>query len=358
MRVLIWIVVLVALLVGGLWLGGESWLAGRATAMIDQREDVAASAVTPLRETRRIGLRADQVEVTGQLRGAAVEMTLPWVDLWVPPTAPVELHATLPETAQLLLDGQPVAAQMQAAQMFLRVSPTKNMAVSRVNLSSGAVDLAGQPLLRAVSVNARLASLGHDAPAAAGAAYDVDLALDGLDPAVMAGLGLPPLVVPGQVGLQGQARVWLDAAPGRGMLQGQREQVRPVGFRSDGMELRIGDLTARLVGEVLTDDRGLPTGRLALYSTDGQAWLKAASDAGLMPAAGVSFGNVVLNGLSQFPMEPVQKEGAEVPTAPARPGFTFPAPAEGETRLPLFLRDGKLFLGAIPIARLPGSRKG
>lgn len=358
MRVLFWIVVVVAVLLGGLWLGGESWSAGRAMSLIDRRDDVEAAEVTPLREIRRIGLRADQLEVQGQIGNRSATLALPWVDLWVPPLAPVELHATLPEQAQLMLDGSPIEMQMQGAELSMRVSPTNNLAVSRADLRTAELGLAGQPLLRAMSAQARLAAMGHDAPQAAGAAYDVALKLEGLEPATLAALGLPPLVLPGQVGLEGASRVWLSSAPGRGILQGQRERIQPVGFRTDGMVLSIGDLQARLVGEVMIDQAGLPTGRLALYSTDGQAWLKAASDAGMVPQAGVTFGGALLNGLSQFPMEAAPKADAPVADIPARAGFTFPAPAEGETRLPLFLRDGRLFLGAIPIAKLPSLPQG
>lgn len=349
MRALLWIISLIAILTGGVWLGGESWLAGRAAAVIAQREDIGAEQVQPLREMRRIGIRLDGVDYRTRIAARPADLRLPWIEFWVPPTAPVEAHATLPEQAALLLDGTEIAAAATGGKAVLRFAPANDMAVTRMMLNADSVLLAERPLLEHVAASARLVSMGHDAPREAGAAYDVDLDLTGFDPAVLAVLGLPPLVLPGQVALAGETRLWLETAPGPGMLQGRDQPVRPVGFRSEGMALTIGDLQARLVGEVVADDQGRPAGRLALYSPDGQAWLRALSDAGLLPPAGVALGGALLRGLSQIPMELPHTSEA----TPSRNTFSFPEPAEGETRLPIFLREGKVFLGAFAIGTLP-----
>ena len=55
------------LLIGGAvaaaWLGGETWLARKAQAMIAEDPRVEASQVTPLREIDRIGLGLTEVEI-------------------------------------------------------------------------------------------------------------------------------------------------------------------------------------------------------------------------------------------------------------------------------------------------------
>lgn len=358
MRILLVLVLILAALLGVVWLGGESWLASRATAAIEARDDLTATSVTPLREPRRIGLHLAEAGFEGIAAGRPASLDLPWLDLWVSPTAPHELRADLPETAELNLGGTPIVAEMTGAGASLRFAPANNMALSRATLQAEAVELDGQPAIGALSASARLISLGHDAPRAAGAAYDIVLGLDQADPAAFAPFGLRPLAVPGLLSADGNLRVWLDAAPGRGVMLGHSAPPQPVGFRSTGLNLSLGALSARLLGEVTADDQGRATGRLALYTKDSQGWLSAAADAGLIPGSGVLLGGAMLQTLTAMPMQPEASPASDRPSATARVvstggDFTFPDPAEGEVRLPIFLRDGQIFLGTIPIGPAP-----
>lgn len=358
MRILVVIVLILAALLGVVWLGGESWMASRATTAIEAREDLSAASVTPLREPRRIGLHLAEPAFKGAAGGQPLAVDLPWLDFWVSPAAPHELHADLPDTAQLDMAGTQVAVQMTGAGASLRLAPANNMALSRASLQADAVQLGGQPAIGAVSAQARLISLGHDAPRAAGAAYDIALRLDQADPTTLAQLGLPPLALPGLLSVDGDLRLWLNEAPGPAALQGRGAAPHLVGFRSSGLNLTLGDLSARLLGEVTADDQGRAAGRLALYTKDSEGWLAAAADAGLIPGSGVLLGGAMLQNLSAMPMQPEAAADTDRPSATARVvstggDFTFPDPAEGELRLPIFLRDGQIFLGAIPIGPAP-----
>lgn len=358
MRILLVLVLILAGLLGIAWLGGESWLAGRTTAAIEARDDIAAGAVDPLREPSRIGLHLTEASYDGRIEGLPAGLNLPWLDLWVSPIMPHELRATLPDTVELVMNGTPIALRMQGAGASLRFAPGTSMALSRASLQANAVELAGLPAIDALSVSAKLTGLGHDAPRTAGAAYDIALRLDRADPAVLAQLGLPLPALPGLLSADGDLRLWLDAAPGRGALQGHAARPHPVGFRSTGLTLTLGDLSARLLGEVTADDQGRATGRLALYTKDSQGWLRAAVDAGLIPGSAVLLGGAMLQTLSATPMQPEAVLPADRPGATARivstaADFTFPDPVEGELRLPIFLRDGQILLGTIPIGPAP-----
>ncbi|WP_185968553.1 DUF2125 domain-containing protein [Paracoccus sp. M683] len=357
MRFLLLLVLLVAGILGGVWLGGESWLTGRASALIGQREDMSAGSIAPLREMGRIGLRAEQVEYSGHLSGMPADLSLPWVDIWVPPMAPNAVHATLPEQAVLVLnDGAPVDLGLAGAQVMMRVSPANDMAISRAAIAAGQITVAGQPAVEGLSGRVDLVGLGHDAPRAAGAAYDVVLRLDRLDPAALAMLGLPAPVLPGDLAVQGDLRLWLTAPPRAGAPQGGQPQ--PIGFNTRGLSLSMGDLRARLVGEVRPDDQGRASGRLALYTADADGWLQAAADAGMIPPSGVMLGGAVLRNLSQMPLNPeapaeTSNRAANGTTMRLATGFLFPEPAADEMRLPIILRDGQVFLGNIPIGSAP-----
>ena len=358
MRILLVLLLIPAASLGVAWLGGESWMASRATAVIEARDDLTAHAVDPLREPSRIGVHLIEAGYDGLVEGQPAGLKLPWLDLWVSPTTPYELRATLPDMVELVMNGALIALQMQGAGASLRFAPSNNMALSRASLQADAIELGGQSAISALSASAKLMGLGHDAPHAAGAAYDIALRLDQADPAVLAQLGLQPLALPGLLSADGGLRLWLDAAPGRGVFQGRAARPQPVGFRSTGLNLTLGDLSAHLLGEITADDQGRATGRLALYTKDSQGWLKAAADAGLIPGSGILLGGAMLKSLSATPMqsETVSQTDGHSATARAvssRADFIFPDPAEGELRLPIFLRDGQIFLGAIPIGPAP-----
>lgn len=359
MRWLLIFVLVIAAFLGAAWWGGESWLASRASMAIAQRDDVSAAAVSPLRQLDRAGLRIEQAEYQGVVEGQALSVALPWVEFWARPLAPTTLNARLPDQARLGIDGTALDLRMDAVQASLHLSPLNSMAVTQAGLDAAEITLDGQAAVTGLSAEARLASLGYDAPRGAGAAYDIALRLQALEPAALTVLGVPPLAVPGAVSAQGDLRLWLTAAPGRGILRGQHYPVQPVGFRTDGIDLGLGDLRARLVGLVSADAQGRAEGRLALYTSDSRAWLRAASDAGLIPPSAVLLGGAMLHGLSNTPMTPEAAPDDSSRTARIASEFhsvtefIFPEPAPGELRIPIFLRDGQAFLGKIPIGPAP-----
>lgn len=363
MRYLLIFVVLIAVFLGAVWLGGESWLARRATTAIEQRDDVSAGMVTPLRQASRIGIRAEQVDYAGDTNGRDIALSLPWAELWVPPTALTDATLTLPDAARLSVDGREAALRLTGGQGMLRLSPLNNMALTRARMTADSVAIDDQPALEGLRVAADLVSLGHDAPRGARAAYNLSLQLESLDPAALVELGLPAPALPGAISADGDLHLWLTDAPGMKGLRGAGPQAQLVGFRSAGIDLGIGDLTARVIGQVAADAQGRAEGRMAIYTADAQELLAAAEQAGMIPRPAVSLGGAMLTALSRMPMTPEEDGDAAKPvrmvgSQPVATGFVFPDPAEGELRIPIFLRDGRVFLGAIPVGPAPKLLRG
>jgi len=211
------------------------------------------------------------------------------------------------------------------------------MAPDRLNLSMGEVSLAGQALARQVQVEARLSSLRGDAPDAAGAAYDLDLWLDGLRAGTLADAGLDLGPLPDPVSVQGQLRLWLDAAPS---LRGQTPP-QVVGWQAQELILNAGPLALRVAGRITRDRNGLVQGQVVLYSRDADQMLQMAAQLGLIPPQAQLLLRAGLAQLSQV-----------VPDTDL-PGPVYAEPAEGEMRLPIVMRDGQLILAGVPVGRAP-----
>ncbi|MBB1490102.1 DUF2125 domain-containing protein [Paracoccus sp. MC1854] len=332
MRTLVILMLLVGGTVAGAWLGGETWLAHEAQRRITADGRVGAATVAPLREIGRIGLGLTDVEVTTPA-GPAL---LPEVELWAAPTSPTQFHAALPPRMTLPVMGRGIAVTAEDALLTLRVSPGSEMAISRAGATSGPVTIEGRPLLAALDAQAQLVAMGAAAPRDARAAYDLagglrDLTGTGLLP-------LPPALADRAISLDGAARVFLTAP----LRQGADAPVpRLVGLTSDGVTLTLGDQSLRLAGNIYAGDNGRAEGAAFIYVTDARPWLQLAADLGAIPAVTVALANTALDQVAQT-------EVALPPGTPAPPD-----PARGEKRIPLIFRDGKVFLGPLPLGDAP-----
>ncbi len=356
MRILLWFLLPLIVLVSGLWYLGEGWLAKRSAEVIAAQPGLTAETVSPLRDWRRIGLHVEGLVYEDPTSG----LSLPFADVWVGPLSLTNGRVALPSEADITLNGQPLAVQMQDEQLLLHMSPIHEMAVKRVSLQSAGMGLNGQAALADILVDAKLTGLGHNAPPAAGASYDIDLVLSGLNVAALAPLGLQVPDLPDALGGEGRVRVWLTDAPGRGLLSGAAVQPDLVGFQTDGVTLRIGKLSARIVGRVGADAQGRAEGRLALYTSDAPVVLQMGVDAGLIPPAAIKIGHAAIQAIAAISPDKPREDEADSGrilfprrVEARRAAAQFPEPAEGELRLPIFLRDGRIFLGAIPIGPAP-----
>lgn len=335
MRALYGLVALIALAVGAIWIGGENWAAARLREMIAQRPDIRAEAVSPLRRPARIGLHLARPEWDAP----AGTIGLDWLELWVSPLKPWQGVASLPPRGLLSLPGRQAALELEESEARLSLTLPDGKALSHAGLRSDGAAVEGRVLLDGIRFSADLATPGADAPQGAGAAYDLDLTLAGFQGDALVPLGVAPLALPGALSARGSARIWLDQP----VAPGDRQPPRLAGLRMPGLELRLGDMTARLVGRLASDAQGRPEGRLALYTPDGQDFLEAAIAAGLLPEDGRMLIRAMLLGAG----------GMEMPDPATPDGLDFPAAGPGELRIPLSFRDGQVFLGVMPIGPAP-----
>lgn len=328
-----WLILLPVLLLGALgaaWYGGEAMLARRAERMIADDARITAASVAPQRSLRRIGLALTDVQVETP-RGRAA---LPRVDLWAAPTAPNAFHATLPQRMTVTLAGRELHLGAETLDGLAAVSPLHGMAVGRVAGTARALTLDGQPLLGSADVDARLAPLGAEAPAGAGAAYDVTLDIEGLTP--QGALPRFPVAL-APLSAWGGARAYLDRAPAA--TGGTRPQL--TALRSTGLTMRAGGIEARLAGQLGRGADGRAQGAVFLYTADLPGLSKLAADLGALPQRMLPLAGTAITTAAAMPL-----------TLPA--GVPTPAdPAPGETRVPLILREGKAWLGPMALGPAP-----
>lgn len=332
MRILAILMLLAGGTVAGVWLGGETWLARQAQEMIAGDPRINAASVTPLREIDRIGLNLTDVEIATP----AGQAVLPLLELWAVPTLPTRFHAALPPAMTLPLFGRGLAVTAEDAVLSLRVSPGSGMAISQMTAGSGPVTVEGRPLLSALDAQAKLVAMGALAPRTARAAYDIsgdlrDLTGTGLLP-------LPPALGGQAISVQGGVRVFLTA-PFR-----QSEDAAPpqlVGLTSDGVTLALGEQSLRLAGTVSAGPDGRAQGAAFIYTADPRALTDLLGELGLIPQ--------LMAPLAGTAMEQVAQTEIELPPGIPAP----PAPAQGESRIPLVFRDGRMFLGPIAIGDAP-----
>lgn len=338
MRALLKLLVVLGAILAAAWIGGEMALARKAAALIAEDPQLEAAGVRELRDARRVGVRVEQLALAGP-EGA---VSLPWLDLWVPPRRPNQVHATLPSAARLTLDGRPVTVTLQGGAASASFAPANGFALGAARFGASEVALDGRPVAARVEASARLAGFGADAPRGAGAAYDVRAEIAGLSLAALTGGAAA-----GAVSAAGEGRLWLDRAPARG---GSAEAPRLVGLRADGVELRLDDLTARLRGRVVADAEGVAQGEVTIDTADAQGFLSRAADLGLLPRMTVPLLTAALGGLSGGVSGPAAT-AAEAPAT--RPQAALPPPQDGALRIPIAFRDGRTWLGPLPVGPAP-----
>jgi len=338
MRRLLVPLVLLALILGGFWLGGESLLVRQLRAAAARHPMLGLGEARELRDPGRFGIHARAVE----LRLQAGRIELPQAELWLTPLHPTTLHLALPSRAGFDpgsgsgsgFGAGPLDLGLGEAAARLRLQPLGGMAMAAAGLSAGPLSLQGSALAEALRVEALRVAPDRDDPAGAAAAYDFKLLLDDLDPVL-----LVPSPLPGRLDLAARGRVWLDALPRPSALAAGLTPL-PVGLRLDGAELRLGGLQARLMGRVEADTQGRAQGRIMLYTRDAEPLLQAAAQAGLIPPRAVTLAGAMLRNISALPLS---GDG----------GQEYPPPAEGELRLPLDLAAGRTRLGPITLGPAP-----
>ena len=340
-----------ALLAGGLgaaWYGGETWLGGKAREAVAASPVIAADSIAPLRDPRRIGLRLSEVEIGDVQNG----LSAPGLEVYAPLTAPMTMTLALPPQLDLRVNAVPVAVTLARGQAHAAISPTRDMAISKAGISAEGLGIDGVPVLQSLEVDARLSHMGGAAPEGSRAGYAVAIDARGL---TLGGF-------PDRLDLAGPLQLWLTEVPGQPMLEGRVPPPLLTGAQTQGLRVTLGTSQATLIGRIQADAQGFAAGEAAIYTSDAHRFVDLAVQAGLIPAEAVMLVRAVINTLSDTPTP--AEAGAEA--APAQPAAAPPEPPpdadlvvslppaqKGQIRLPLFLRDGQLLLGPVPIGPAP-----
>ncbi len=338
MRRLSILAILLILILGGLWLGGETLLARELRKISEKDPKVEIGTVTELRELQRIGLHLDDLDV----QTSAGLLSLPMTELWLSPVHLTEGRLTLPTEAVLNTPAGPRALGLGNADASLRLRPLSGLTLGSLALNSGAMTIDGTALAKGVRVSAELGRLGHGAPLGALAAYDLDIDIDDLDPSLLA----PEIQLPGALQFTAKGRVWLDSAPGPRTLA---PETRPalVGLQILEAELRLGEVGTQITGRLQADALGRAEGELALSTRDIKPLLQAAAGAGLISENLATLAETVWKKLATRR----DKAAAQDSAADASPE---PAPDMApELRLPLSFSNGKMHLGPLPLGPAP-----
>ncbi|MCF3973903.1 DUF2125 domain-containing protein [Paracoccus salsus] len=339
MRFIYGLLLLMLLAAGVFWLGGESWMAERVRSQAGAHPGLAVEAVAPLRRHDRIGVRLTRPVYEGDKLG----LDLPWLEAWIAPLSPAEARIGLPDKAMLRLNGRRLPLTLRDGGFSLRLSPLHGGAVRQATLNLAALSLDAWLLAEGIFASGQMVGLGHAAPRGARSAFDVDLSLTALDLDALAHLGIAAVSVPGTVSLTGMATLWLDGILDLDSVSGATVPPQPVGLRSEGLDLQLGDARARLAGYLRRSADGRVEGRLAIYTRDGAALLRRASDAGLIPTDAAMLASALINGIGRMPFPENSEED----------GLMLPEPIEGELRFPVVMKSGRLFIGDVEIGPAP-----
>ncbi len=348
-KLLIGLVILAALLTGA-WYGAETWLSRTARDLLAGRQDVSAT-VTPIRQPGRLGLRLTDIEVAeGGAEAAKLSGMMAYVSLMTPATLTVDLPqaVTLSPTS-----AAPTDLGISDGKAEVTLSPTRQMAISHAGISGRNLAVNGTSLAGLVDATATLTHMGGAAPAGSAAAYRVDLNGGGLDTGTL----------PEPLDIAGTVQVWLDAVPDRALLEGSARPPQPTGLQTRALIFKLGDKTARLAGRIEADADGLASGQAAIYTSDGPAFIDAAAEAGLLPPDVATPLHALVTRLAGEPA--AATEGEEAPETAesavdranaeimAEEIVVLPPAGPGEIKLPIFLQDGVMRLGPIPLGAAP-----
>lgn len=371
MRFLILVAVLLACLLGVAWIGGEAWLAKRSRLVIQQTPQIEAQDVTPLRELHRIGMRIDQPKV--QAQGDLEQLDLPWLDVWVAPTALTTANVTLPDSAVLHLAGAELPISMQGAGLRARIAPLHEFVLSQAGMQADSLSLGDQLLAEGAFVDMQLVSLGAQAPLDARSAYDVTVGL-GRGTGDLLTLFAPQLAGSDlSVGASGQARVYLDGSLYRDVLTGAVPPPHVIGLQSDGVALNLNQGQIVLSADLSPDAEGLVQGELRI-SGNAQAiveGLRLAVLLGYLPDRVLQVGTSVASGIAiaeaglaaraaEAQVATNNLAAAPAPTdadtdADADADAGAPAPA-GTSGLTIRFEDGAMMIGNIRVGTAPSWR--
>lgn len=386
MRRLLITLILLALVLGAVWAGGETLLARELRRALDDSPatagadvvmpdapagpaplgflitEMTASRVTPLRNPTRFGVNLLDLRI-GSTHGA---VTLPRVGAYAPLMRPNELRLDLPDNGTLETGGQVLALGLEAPRAIARLDPLGGLVVSRVEIDATALTLDGGRLSGPLDLDARMAPLGADSPAQARMAYDITANLSGIELSTLPALGgvdLPMDGLPtGLLALQGEARVWLDGTTAPGALT---SGIYPAitGLRTGEVAVSIGDgLHATVIADLRADPQGRAEGRVMVYSRDASRLLDHVVQLGYMTdrqrrlAVGMlrlisdSVGNkapVDMGREALLTSDPAQAQELLV-----RQNM-FRAAESGELRLPLTFENGVMHLGSIALGPAP-----
>lgn len=304
--------ILIVLLLAGSWLAAEPLLVSQA------RRHVQAETVAGQPGPWRLGLALQGLTVPVQ----AGAVTLPSLDAWVTPWAPLTARAILPDTALLDTTAGQRRLELTQATARLRLSPIGGR-LRRLEARFAGLALDGAPLSGPGGITVR--AVPDDR--AEGVPYHLQA-------------DLPDLRLPQLAALSGGLRLWLDRPLG---LAGA--EVEPVvqGVLTDGLDIDARRFRLRVVGLVHKGADGRAEGRLAIYASDAGAMLEGAVDQGVLPPRVRLLVRAMLNRIGQADFS-----GPPIPGHPPMP----PAP-QGQLRIPVEMRDGQMYLGGIPIGPAP-----
>ena len=333
-RAIIVVTVLLALLLGALWFGGEIMAANRLQAEIEARPDLTADSVQPLRAPPALGVTVEAPRIGSGAQGIGAERA----QVLVNPLSPLTLRLDLPEALTLTLGGHDHALTGQDIDGVLAFSPLHGRTVKRAEMRGSDLALDGQPLARAADLRVELNRLGFGAPRAARAAYRVSASLDEVTPQALSPL-VPTLAgLGGAISVQGGAVLWLDAP----VRPDSARMPMVIGAQTEGIDLLLGGQALRVIGRIAPDAAGLAEGQVALYARDAGAVLDVLAAAGLLPTGARPLVEAGLSRLARADIE-----------APSDQGPAMPPPAEGELRLLLTMADGRMSIGPVPIGPAP-----
>lgn len=341
MRRLLVLLAVFALILSGVWLGAETLLARKLRAMDQQDASIRIGSVSELRELDRIGLHLDNLHVD-DVNGSA---QLPMLEAWIAPTSPATGHLGLPPQIALETPAGPFLLGLSETQASLGLRPFDGLSIGHVELHSGPLTLNDTALAEGARLAAELTEAGDAAPPGAMASYKLLATVEGLSPGLLAP-DFPPELGLLQLDIDGQ--VWLDGTLDPGHLS---PETRPasVGLKIASARLNLGQITARVMGQIQPDAQGLTQGRIAVYTGDGRHLLEAAAQAGLIPQQAATLGVPILDKIASIRMN--HAGSTEAASDPG--GFDFPEPAANELRLPLTFQDGRMSLGPLPLGAAP-----
>lgn len=341
LRKLITLLAVGVVLLAVAWLAVQTIMARQITALAEAGTGFGVGSIRQLHDPRRIGVHLTDP----RLDLPAARIALPEAVLSLVPLSPTTVRLDLPQVATLDLGSGPHQLGLSATEARIRLQPLSGLAPGMARITAGPMTLDGQPVASALTLSADLAARDGIWPGNAQTAYDLNWSLSGFDPSVLPRLpGLAQLVhLKGPIALEGAGRVWLDKTPTLNALETPPTPL-PVGVRIDSMNLRINQITLRVMGMIGSDETGRANGALALYTSDPDALLQTAADAGIIAPMVLRLGQGVIRKVSALKIDPGQT------------GMVFPEPDKGELRLPLTFTDGQMRLGPIPLGPAPQLR--